>query len=125
MWRPTSSVEDAEQQWRTLCHHQGDEDTESVADAFEFLLQEGYLTDTPLRNNPAHELVALNRVRRTQIRGRVGGDCARARRTLDIGRYASGRFGRNLGRVAIGGRLRHIGTRGSRVALRCHRHLRV
>jgi helicase len=47
-----TSVEDAEQWWlRTLCHHQGDEDTEPVTDAVEFLLREGYLNDT---NRPDH-----------------------------------------------------------------------
>jgi len=41
-----TSVEDAEQWWlRTLCHHQGDEDTEPVTDAVDFLLDAGYLTD--------------------------------------------------------------------------------
>ena len=40
-----TSVEDAEQWWlRTLCHHQGDEDTEPVTDAVDFLLDAGYLT---------------------------------------------------------------------------------
>jgi helicase len=41
-----TSVDEAEQWWlRTLCHHQGDEDTEPVTDAVDFLLDAGYLTD--------------------------------------------------------------------------------
>jgi helicase len=42
-----TSVADAEQWWlRTLCHHQGDDDTEPVVEAVEFLTDHGYLTPT-------------------------------------------------------------------------------
>jgi len=41
-----TSIDEAEQWWlRTLCHHQGDEDTEPVTDAVDFLLDAGYLSD--------------------------------------------------------------------------------
>jgi len=42
-----TTLGEAEQWWlRTLCHHQGDEDTEPVVTAAEFLVEHGYLTHT-------------------------------------------------------------------------------
>ncbi|GII60003.1 hypothetical protein Skr01_00880 [Sphaerisporangium krabiense] len=43
-----TSVEQAEQWWKhTLCHHQGDDDTEPVIEAVDFLIDHGYLTQVP------------------------------------------------------------------------------
>src|SRR5207248_11743683 len=44
-----TTIDEAEQWWlRTLCHHQGDEDTEPVTDAIDFLIDHDYLIEKPL-----------------------------------------------------------------------------
>ena len=66
-----SSVEDAEQWWlRTLCHHQGEEDAEPITDAVEFLLRDGYFTNT---TRPDHTSgVAVTELGKLTVRLMVG-----------------------------------------------------